>query len=217
MKQFAVIGLGNFGFTIACELSHLGHDVIAIDKNEHLINKIKESVTHAIIADAKQIEDMGDFINNNLDAVILNLGESLEDTIIVTLALKKSGVSNIIVKVSSDEHGMIMEKLGISDIIIPEKDYAAQMAKKLTNENLLDYLPLSPEYGIYEIAIPDKFSGKRLNELNLRRKYHVSLIAVKDIMRNSMIINPDPDFRFIPDMVLYLLGKNSDVLNLKAG
>ena len=90
------------------------------------------------------------------------------------------------------------------------------MSKKLTNENLLDYLPMSPDYGIYEMALPDTFAGKRMNELNIRKKYNVSVIAIRDILKNSTVINPDPDFRFLPDMVLYLLGKSDDVLSLKA-
>jgi trk system potassium uptake protein TrkA len=216
MKQFAIIGLGNFGFTLALELSKAGHEVVVIEKNESLINKIKEHVSHAIIADAKQADTIRDFINKNMEAVILNLGESLEETVMVTLTVKNLGVKNIIVKVTNEDHGMIMKQLGASEIILPEKDYAKQMAKKLSNDNLLDYLPLSPEYGIYELAVPDKFSGKRLNELNLRKKYNVSVIAIQDILRNNTIINPQPDFQFLPDMVLFLLGKSNDILTLKS-
>jgi len=90
------------------------------------------------------------------------------------------------------------------------------MAKRLTNDNLLDYLPLTPEYGIYEILIPDRFTGKRLNELNLRKKYNVSVIAIKDILTDSMVINPEPEYTFHPDTVLYLLGKSNDIVRLKA-
>lgn len=140
----------------------------------------------------------------------------MEDTVLVTLSLKKLGVTNVIVKVSSDDHGMIMKQLGVSEIILPEKDFARQMAKKLTNENVLDYLPLSPEYGIYEIALPDTFSGKKLNQLNLRNKYNVNVIAIKDILRDNTIINPEPGYQFRPDTVLYLLGKSDDILNMKA-
>lgn len=215
MKQFLIIGLGNFGYNLACELSKIGHEVVAVDSNETLINRIKDSVTHAIIADAKQVENIKDFINEKTDAVILNLGESLEETVLVTLAVKNLGVKNIIVKVTNEEHGMIVRKLGATEIIIPEKDYAKQMSKKLTSENLLDYLPLSPAYGIYEIALPDHFAGKRLNELNIRKKFNVNVIAIKDVLKDIITINPEPDFKFIPDMVLYLLGKSDDIVNLK--
>lgn len=216
MKQFTIIGLGNFGFTIAVELAQYGHDVIVIDNDESQINRIKELVSHAIIADARKIAELKDLINSNTDAVILNLGESLEDTVLVTMAVKKLGIRNIIVKVSSEEHVAIIDHLGATEVIIPEKDYARQMAKRLTNDNLLDYLPLTPEYGIYEILIPDRFTGKRLNELNLRKKFNVSVIAIKDILTDSMIINPEPEYTFHPDTVLYLLGKSNDIVRLKA-
>jgi trk system potassium uptake protein TrkA len=216
MKKFLVIGLGNFGYNLACELYRAGHEVIAVDNNENLIDKIKDSVSHAIITDAKRIENIRDFISDKTDAVILNLGESLEETVLTMLAVKNLGVRHIIVKVANEEHGMILQKLGATEIIIPERDYAKQMSKKLTNENLLDYLPMSPDYGIYEMALPDTFAGKRMNELNIRKKYNVSVIAIRDILKNSTVINPDPDFRFLPDMVLYLLGKSDDVLSLKA-
>ncbi len=215
MKQFLIIGLGNFGYNLACELFKIGNEVIVVDSNETLINKIKENVSHAIIADAKQVDNIKDFIGKKTDAVILNLGESLEETVLVTLAVKNLGAKNIIVKVTNEEHGMIAKKLGATEIIIPERDYAKQMSKKLTSENLLDYLPLSPEYGIYEIAVPDHFTGKRLNELNIRKKYNVNVVAIKDILKDITIINPEPDFKFIPDMVLYLLGKSDDIINLK--
>lgn len=216
MKKFLVIGLGNFGYNLACELYRAGHEVIAVDNNENLIDKIKDSVSHAIITDAKRIENIRDFISDKTDAVILNLGESLEQTVLTMLAVKNLGVRRIIVKVASEEHGMILQKLGATEIIVPERDYAKQMSKKLTNENLLDYLPMSPDYGIYEMALPDTFAGKRMNELNIRKKYNVSVIAIRDIFKNSTVINPAPDFRFLPDMVLYLLGKSDDVMSLKA-
>ncbi len=216
MKRFVIIGLGSFGFTLARELSASGHEVLVVDSNETLINRIKEEVAHAIIADAKDTDNLKDFINDRIDAVVLNLGESLEETVLVTLALKKLGVENIIVKVSNEDHGVIMRKLGATEIVLPEKDYAKQMAKKLTNDNLLDYLPLSPEYGIYELALPNSFVGKRLNEINLRNKYNVSVVAIHDILKNKTIINPQPDFKFMPDMILYLLGKSDDIMTLKA-
>ncbi|MBN2041083.1 MAG: TrkA family potassium uptake protein [Spirochaetes bacterium] len=215
MKQFTVIGLGSFGFTLACELYNAGHEVIVIDSNESLINKIKENVTHAIIADVRKVDNLKDFINEKTDAVILNLGESLEETVLVTMAVKNLGVKKVIVKVSNEEHITVLEKLGASEIIIPEKDYARQMSKRLTNENLLDFLPLTPEYGIYELALPDKFTGKSLKELNMRKKYNVSVIAVRDILHDNIVMNPGPDFKFLPDSVLYLLGKSGDISGLK--
>jgi len=215
MKQYAIIGLKSFGYTLAYELSKKGHEILVIDRDESLINKLKEKVAQAIISDFKDLEFLKNFINKNLDAVIINLDESLEETILVTMAVNKLGVKNIIVKVSNEEHGIIIKKLGASEIIIPEIDYARQLSKKLGNHNLLDYLPLSPDYGIYEIALPDRFTGKKLNELNLRNKYNVNVIAIKEIFKNNIILNPKPDFKFLPDMVLYLLGKNDDVLTLK--
>ncbi len=211
MKQYAVIGLKSFGFTLASELAKKGHDVIVIDRDEALINRLKDIVAHAVISDFKEVDFLKNFINKNIDAVIINLVDSLEDSILVTMAVKKLGVKNVIVKVSSEEHGVIIEKLGATLTINPEIDYAKQLSKKLSNKNLLDYLPLSPEYGIFEIALPNKFENKKLNELNLRKRYNINVIAVKEVLKNGIVLNPAPDFTLMPDTVLYVLGKSDDI------
>lgn len=215
MKQYAVIGLRSFGYTLACDLAKKGHEVLAIDRDETIVNRIKDTVEHAVISDLKDLDFLRNFINKDIDAVIINLVDSLEESILVTMAVKKLGVKKIIVKVSNEEHGVIIEKLGATQIINPEIDFARQLSKRLDNENLLDYLPLSPEYGIYEIALPDKFSGKKLNELNLRSRYNINVIAVRDVLNSRIILNPVPDFKFMPDMVLYVLGKSDDIPALK--
>ena len=122
MKQFAIIGLKSFGFTLACELAKKGHDVLVIDRDELLVNRIKDTVAHAVISDLADLDFLKNFIGKDIDAVIINLVESLEDTILLTMAIKKLGVKRIIVKVSSEEHGTIIEKIGATEIIIHEID-----------------------------------------------------------------------------------------------
>ncbi len=215
MKKFVIIGLGNFGYTLATELFDLGHYVQVIENNEAIIDRIKDHVSHAMIADAREPDVLKDLIDKDIDAAILNLGDSLEDSILVTMILKELGVQNIIVKVINEAHGRILKRLGASEIVIPENNYAIQMAQKLTTASLLDYISMSPEYGVYEIVLPEKFMGKRLDELDLRRRYKLNVIAVKDILHDTMILNPGPEFVIPPDSLIYFFGKHEDILRIK--
>jgi len=158
MKQFAVIGLGNFGFYLATRLNKKGYDVLAIDKIQSPVQEIKGRVTQAVVADAtdrKTLESLG---VKNMDAVVVCIGSNMSDSILTTLNLKEIGVERVIAKSLSEAHGRILEKVGATDVLFPEKDIAISLAERLHNPNMLDYLPFMEGYSIIELSPPKQFA-----------------------------------------------------------
>ena len=216
MKQFVVIGLGTFGFNLAIELAKNGHGVLAIDNDRHIVDRIKDHVTDAVVGDAKDKDMLSEFVKDTIDTAILGLGEIfMEETVLAIIHLRDLGVKNIIVKSMNDLRGEVYLSVGATEIIYPEKETAVRLAKRLTIPMLIDQISLAPEYGIVEIALPDSLVGKSIKELKLREKFGVIIIAVKDILRDEMNLIPQPNLILKPDVALILLGKHADIHKLK--
>lgn len=216
MKQIIVIGLGTFGFNVAVELTKRGHQVLAIDSDKSIVEEIKDFVTDAVAASAMDKAMLNEFVDNNFDTAILGLGERyLEATVLSSIHLRNIGVKNIIVKSMNELRSEVYRSVGATEIINPEKETASRLARRLTIPALIDQIPLAPEYSVVEIALPDDFIGKSIRELNLRQKYGVTIIAIKDILKDEMIIVPLPDHIFTPDSALIILGKHSDIDKMK--
>lgn len=215
MKQYVIIGVGSFGSNLAITLAELGNEVLVIDMNRKKIDQIKDKVTHAVIADATDKDVLSEFVKDSVDAVIVGLGDNMEANILTTLHLKDLKVKRIIAKAMSEEHMKILRAIGVTDIIYPEKDVAIRLAKELTDPNLIEHIPLAPEYSIATIASPDKFVGKTLKELQLRNKYNIEVIAVKDVLSDSFHLIPDANFRIPYDSALLIIGEKSNVDKLR--
>jgi trk system potassium uptake protein TrkA len=217
VKQFAVIGLGNFGFNAATRLAQIGHEVLAIDVNGARIGAIKDLVTQAVVADAKDKESLRDLVTPGIAAAVVGLGDSIEASVLCVLYLKELGVKRVIAKAASDDHGRILESIGTSEVIYPERDAAVRLAEKLNAPTtVLDYIELSPDYGIVDVATPDEFVGKTLKQLNLPKTHGVLVIAVRDVLKNDITLMPPADHKLAPDTVLTVIGRYADLgkLNL---
>jgi trk system potassium uptake protein len=215
MKQFVVIGLGNFGFTVATRLAQIGHEVLAIDSSEARIDSIKNAVTQAVVGDAKNKDTLRELIPNPVDAVIVGLGDSVEASILCVLYLKEFGVKRTIAKASSDDHGRILESIGTSEVIYPERNAALRLAEKLNAPtSVIDYIELSPEYSIIDVATPDDFVGKTLKQLALPKKQGILVIAVRNVMKNGIQLLPPADFKFEPDSIMTVIGRYEDLNKL---
>ncbi|MBU0533945.1 MAG: TrkA family potassium uptake protein [Candidatus Omnitrophica bacterium] len=215
MGQFVVIGLGNFGHNVAISLFEQRNQVLAIDANSKKIEQIKDKVTQAVVVNVKEKEALSEFISNDIDAAIVSLGDKIEASILTTLYLKELGVKKIIVKAINDDHGQILKLIGAMEIIYPEKEEAVRLARRLTVPNLIEHIPLASEYSIVEIAVPDNFVGKSLKELRLRSKYNVEVIAVKDVLQDTLHLIPEADVKIKPDSVLMVIGKEVDINKFK--
>ena len=215
MKQYAVIGLGNFGNNLAMSLSKKGHQVLVMDIDKDRVDAIQDSVTDAIVGDIRNKKMLAEFISASFDAVIVSIGQNLEGSILATHYLKEMKVKYIIVKAINEDHAELLKIMGADEIIFPEKDMAEWLSKRLTVPDLLEHIPLTSEFSIVELSAPEKFFGKSLNDLKLRTKYNVLVIAVKDVMRDSFILMPDANYKILPDNILVIMGRSNDIDALK--
>jgi trk system potassium uptake protein TrkA len=215
MKRAVVIGLGIFGYNIARTLFENGFEVVAIDKNKDIIQKIRDHSTKAILADGTDQEIMDEIGIGEDDIAIISFGEDLAAATLITLHLKQMKVKNIIVKAPNEEHKLILEKVGATEVIIPEMDMAKKVAKSLVSPNMMDYIPLSEDYIISEMAPPNSFLGKTIRELGLRAKYSIEVIAVRDVLSESVHMVPQADFVIKDGEVLVVIGKETDINKIK--
>ena len=208
MKQFAIIGLGNFGYYLATHLYDKGNDVLAIDKNQNLVQKIKDNVTQAVIADSTDLQTIKSLSIPEMDAVVVCIGNDLSASIHTTLNLKDVGVRKVYAKAISEPHGRILRKVGAQEILFPEKDLAINLAERLHNPSLLDYLPFFEGYSIIELKPKDSFLQKELRDLDLINKYGVQVIAIKEIASGKVAMIPTGKYVLKGDEVMILLGPN---------
>jgi trk system potassium uptake protein TrkA len=215
MKRVVVIGLGIFGFNIAKDLYENGIEVIAIDKNKEVIQKIKDFSTKAILADGADKEVIESIGIQPDDVVIISFGEDLAASTLITLHLKEMKVKTIIVKAPNEDHKHVLEKVGATEVVIPERAMADKVAKSLISPNVLDYIPLSEDYTISELVSPPSFFGKSIAELHLRSKYHVEVIAIREMLPERLTMVPRADFVIKDSDVLVVIGKEKDIQKIK--
>lgn len=215
MKRVVVVGLGIFGLNIAKELFENGFEVIAIDKNKDVINHIREFSTKAIVADATDKEILEMIGIQQDDIVIVSFGEDLAASTLLTLHLKELKIQTIIVKAPNEDHKRILEKVGATEVIIPEKEMAGRVAKSLISPNVLDYLPVSEDFTICEVAPPSSFLGKSIADLKLRGRYHVEVIAIRDVLSDRIQLVPQADFVIKDSDILIVIGKEQDIQKIQ--
>jgi trk system potassium uptake protein TrkA len=219
-RTFAVIGLGRFGFAMATTLTDLGHEVIGIDSNEEHVARIADFVAQAVQLDATDEKALRAAGIQDVDVAIISIGERIDSSLLVVMLVKELGIPIIIAKATTPLHGRILEKLGVSRVIFPERDMAIRVAHSLVVQNVLDYIELSRDFSIVEIPAPRAFVGRTLRELALRTSYGLTLIAIKRAARlgesEVTIVAPLADDRIEKGDVLSLLGSNERLSQLDA-
>lgn len=225
MKQFAVVGLGRFGSSVAIALAEKGQQVIAIDKNEELVHDIMDNVTKAVCMDATDEKAVKSIGLQNVDVAICGIGTNVESSILITLLLKDLGVPVIICKGESLAHKKVLEKIGATRVILPEKDTGIRLAEALVSvsDKVLDHIGLSDDSSIIEIIAPGKFVGKTLRELSVRARYGINIIAIKKkITRDgeqeeeTINVTPQADDVVAKSDILVVFGENSKLNELKS-
>ena len=217
MKQFAIIGLGNFGYYLAMHLYEKGNEVLAIDKNPKKVQEIKDRVSQAVVADGTDRKAMESLGLKEMDAAVVCVGSVLSASILATLIQKDIGVNRVLAKAISDDHGRILHKIGTSEVIFPEKDLGISLAERLHNPNMLDYLPFLEGYGIIELAPPRGFIGKSLQELDLINRYGIQVIAIRETVPNRISLIPTAQSIVKDSDILILLGPNKALDKLRVG
>lgn len=210
-KRFAVLGLGKFGFYLARRLYEQGHEVIAVDVDKEVVQDIKDYSTQAIIADATNKDTLLSLGIEEVDTAIVSLGTRMDHSILVTLHLKEIGLKEIVVKAITEDHRKILEIIGATQVIFPEKDMAEKLALSVSSRNILDHLELSPGFSIMELAPSPTFVGKTIKELQLRNIYGVQIIAVKELIPERMNLIPAPDCVIKESDILVVMGKDEDL------
>jgi trk system potassium uptake protein TrkA len=215
MRRVVVIGLGIFGFNIAKDLYENGIEVIAVDKDKEVIQKIKDFSTKAVLADGTDKQVMESIGIQEDDIVIISFGENLAASTLITLHLKEKKVRNIIVKAPNEDHKRVLEKVGATEVIIPEREMADKVAKSIISPNILDYIPLSEDYTISEIVPPASFMGKTIGELHLRTRHHIEVIAVRETLPERLTMVPRAEFVIKDSDVLVVIGKEKDIQKIR--
>lgn len=205
MGQYAVIGLGRFGESVARSLMALGHEVLAIDISEEKVQEIADFVTEAVRADAKNEEFLRSMDMAGFDAVVVSMAQDIEANILVTMQLKGLGAKYIVAKAQGQLHGEVLERIGADKIIYPEWDMGERLAHLLTSsQDIMDYIELSPHYTLFEFLSPQGFHDKSLGQLDLRAKHSISILAVK--RGEEIFIAPGGDFTFQEGDVVIAIG-----------
>jgi trk system potassium uptake protein TrkA len=214
MKRVVVIGLGIFGSNLVKTLHESGIEVVAIDKNKEVVQQARDCCTKAIVADGTSRDVMESVGIHEEDVVIISFGEDLAASTLTTLHLKEMKVKQIIVKAPNEDHKHVLEKVGATEVIIPEKEMADKIARSLISPNILDYIPLSEDYTISEIVPPPGFIGKTIADLHLRTRYHIEVIAIREILPERLTMVPRADFVIKDSDVLLVIGREKEIRKL---
>lgn len=205
MRQYAVIGLGKFGASVACTLAKLGHQVLAVDIDEDKVQQVADGVTRAVQADATDEDILRAIGIRNFDVVIVTIGHDVLSSILTCLILKDMGVTYVVGKAHDELHGKLLEKIGVEQVVYPERDMGARLAATLTSSNILEVIELSPDYDVVGITASSELIGRTLRELNLRAKLGVNVAAIRST-DNKVKVSPGPDDLIRKGDVLLALG-----------
>lgn len=208
-KQYAVIGLGRFGASVARTLYEFGYDVMAIDSSEERIQENINHVTHAVQADTTDEEALRALGIRNFDVVVVAIGQDIQASILTTLILKDLGVEKIVVKAQNELHGKVLYKIGADKVVFPERDMGLRVAHHLISPNILDFIELAEDYSIVEIIASDFMVGKNLRQLDVRANYGCNVMAIKS--GGQVNVAPNAEDQIKKDDVLVVIGQNDDL------
>ena len=213
-KRFIVIGLGNFGAGIAESLHAKGHDVVAVDRDETLVDRMGPTVTRAAVGDGTQRSVLERLGAEDADSAIVSTGDDLAASVLATMALRDLGVGQIYVKVISAEHARIMEQLGVTETVFPERESALRLSERIVSTEILDYIQLGRGFSLRELAVPDQWVGRSLRDLELPRQYRVSVLAVHDMLNDEITPVPEPDAPLKESDTIFVAGSDDDLEKL---
>ncbi|MBN1412418.1 MAG: TrkA family potassium uptake protein [Spirochaetales bacterium] len=210
MKQIAIIGLGAFGKIVLEELIESECEIIIIDKDHGVIEQYKDKVINAYVADALNEDIINRLVPASIDSAVIDLGDKIEASILVTNYLKKIGIKEIVVKAESDEHGEILELVGAQKVVYPDREAAKRVVPLIISSIICAYLPLSNDFIIAEVKPPKDFIGKSLIQANLRKNYRLNVIGLrKDGGEEYSFFSPE--YRLQDDDIFLLAGSEHDI------
>lgn len=225
MLKAVVFGLGNFGMTTAVTLIENKCEVLGIDINKQITDSAKDIITHLVSGDATNKDILKSLNIDDFDTAVVAIGQDMTASILVSMYLLEMNIKKIIVRAISEDHVKILEKIGVEEIVFPEQDTAIKIANKISLTNVMDFLPVSANYGIVEVVPPKSFTGKTLMELKITSKYKCQLIGIKylkTIARDSVgqmvektIMAPSAEDIITEKSIMIVLGKIKDIKKLQ--
>lgn len=224
MKRYIVIGVGQFGLSVAKTLLESGCDVLAIDIDEARVQEISDLIPHAVVAsgiDEKALRALG---VQEYNVGVVTCGENLESSILATAILRELGVEEIIVKAVNSTHGDILKRVGATLVVYPELEMGEQLANRLVNPDIMQEIALSREYSIKEVAVPDQLHGKSILEGNIRARYGLTILAVRTMeagedeeVQHGLNLSPAPSYVLRENDRVILFGRNKDIQKFREG
>jgi trk system potassium uptake protein TrkA len=214
-RQVAVLGLGRFGQAVARELTRLGHEVLAVDSDEKIVQAIADDVTQAIQADFTDEDTLADLGLGAYHTAIVAVSTNLESSILTTVLLQKLGVRHIVAKAGSELHGSILQRLGVSRVVHPEHDTGLRVAHSFAAPGVLDYLDVAPGYGLARVSVPESIAGQSLGTLDLQNTYAVTALVLH--RGSGITLNPSASEVLGAGDEIILAGLDEDLERLPGG
>ena len=209
-----VVGLGAFGLWFARTMCETGHEVIAIERDEELVDRHAEWVTRAVVGDATDPALLERIAIQDVDAAVIATGEDLSTTILVIMALRDVGVQEIYAKARSVNAARALDRLDVTEAVFPERDAGSRLARRIVSRAVLDYTSIGEGFSMQEIAVPQSWMGHTLVELETREKQRLQVVAVRDILTGRLVVPPDPTAKLKPSDSLLVAGADADLEKL---
>ena len=214
-KHFVVLGLGMFGSTLAKRLSQNGCRVTGVDISEECVNRVKDILYETVIANATDRASLEQLSISSADAIIISLGDTIVPSLLATLHAKELGACRLIVKGLDEDHAKLLTYLDVERVIFPKIDVAKELADRMTWPNIIDFIPIDPDYSLVEIKAPQSWRGRTLTDIDLRKQFDVSVVGVKDVDSNHVSVFPDGAFELSADQLLLVVGRQNDLNRLR--
>lgn len=212
-KSYAVFGLGRYGLAVAKELAKNGADVLAVDIDENIVNAAISDIPFCKCADVTEPEVLRQLGISNIDIVIIAMATNLEANVMAVMLCKELGVKTVIAKCADDMQGKILARVGADQTLIPERESGIRLAKNILSSGFVDVMELSDDVSLLELAIKPEWIGKNLVQLNLRKKYGINVIAIKN--GNNVMIDLDPTLPLTQEMRIVIIAHTSKLEKLK--
>ena len=213
-RRFVIIGLGNFGSGIAEVLHKRGQDVIAVDVKERAVDEIAPYVSRAVVGDGRDLETLEHVGARDADVGIVSTGDDITASILATLTLRDLSVQEVYVKVISRDHARAMGRIGADETIFPERQAAVNLGMRLASLDVFNFMRIGEGYSMQEMVVPSRWEGQTLRQLELRRRFRFSVIAVHDMLLNRMHVPPDPDEPLKDSDTLLVAGRDEDLAEM---
>lgn len=212
-KSYAVFGLGRYGRTVAKELANSGAEVLAVDSDEALVNSAIADIPFCKCADVTDADVIDQLGIANMDVVIIAMANNLESSVMSVMLCKEIGVETVIVKCANEMHGKVLSKVGADRVVFPEKESGVRLARNLLSSGFIDVIELTDDVSLVELDVKPEWCGKSLIELDLRKKYSINVVAIRQ--DNSVQTNIDPTVKLNNSMNLVVIANKSKLGKLK--